>query len=139
LGFILQPNLPLIPFVNGGAKNLKKFIFGFTKLPLYVKDILKNPKAYWGKSAEEISQAFQDAGFKTIVRQAPRGSQRAKLIDIEGHPQIQQIEVHPGGGLHKGAYLRFSTNSNGRIKIIDPKTYKSAKDLERNVTFLYIR
>jgi hypothetical protein len=129
----------LIPILKKGGKTVKKWIFGAPKLPLFVKDIIKNPKAYWGKSAEEISEAFQKAGYQASVRQAPHGSQRAKLIDIKGHPQIQQIEVHPGGGLHKGAYYRFSTNSNGKIKIVDPKTYKPAKDPERNVTFLHIR
>jgi hypothetical protein len=135
-GPVLRTIQRLIPFVKGGAKNLKKFIFGFTKLPLYVKDIFKNPKAYWGKSAEEISQAFRDAGFKTTVRPSTMGSQRSTIIDVKGHPQIQQIEVHPGGGLHKGAYIKFSTSTNGRIKIVDPKTYKPGPN--EKVTFIKI-
>jgi hypothetical protein len=35
------------------------------------------------------------------------------------------IQVHPGGGMHEGAYYKISTSTVGKIKVVDPKTYKA--------------
>lgn len=72
----------------------------------------------WGRSADEIAKTFNDAGYGTVVRQSTRGSQRSTIIEISGHSSIGQIQVHPGGGIHGGAYVKISTNK-GIIKVVD--------------------
>ena len=48
---------------------------------------------------------------------------RASIVEIKGHPTIQQIQVHPGGGRHAGAYYKISTTNQGIAKVVDSKTY----------------
>jgi len=94
-----------------------------SKGALNVSGIAKNPASLWGRSADEIAQGLNDAGFSATVRQSTRGSGRAQIISVEGHPEITQIQVHPGGGRHGGSYIKVSTSTEGKIKVIDPETY----------------
>ena len=89
-----------------------------------IKSILKNPQSLWGKTADEIVSLFKDAGYKVSVRQSTRGSQRSQIISIEGHPEIAQIQLHPGGGRHAGSYIKISTSTQGKVKVVDPSTYQ---------------
>ncbi|WP_338046644.1 RHS repeat-associated core domain-containing protein [Polyangium spumosum] len=86
-------------------------------------NILKNPKSIWGKSADEIADELRKAGYKVKVEQSTRGSKLSQQIRVEGHPEITNIEVHPGGGRHGGSYYKISTSTQGKIKVVDPKTY----------------
>ncbi len=87
-------------------------------------DILDEPKSIWGKSADEIAEAFNNEdGVQAYVEQSTKGSKRAQIIRIEGHSDVQMVQVHPGGGRHVGAYYKISTSTKGIIKVIDPSTY----------------
>lgn len=86
-------------------------------------NVLKSPKTVWNKSLNEIVADFEKAGFSTSVRQSTRGSKKAEIIEVKGHPSIQQIQVHPGGGRHGGSYYKISTSDQGIIKIVDKQTY----------------
>jgi RHS repeat-associated protein len=97
-----------------------------TKQGVDINDILTKPESLWGKSAEEIADGFSEAGFRVKVRISR--SAKAQIVEISGHPQISQIQVHPGGGRHGGAYLKISTTTEGKIKVVDPKTYKPTPD-----------
>jgi uncharacterized protein RhaS with RHS repeats len=90
--------------------------------------ILAKPEVLWGKSADEIATAFKKAGFDAKVRQSTRGSARAQIVEVSRHPEITQIQVHPGGGRHEGAYYKISTNTKGKIKVVDQDTYKPTPD-----------
>jgi len=98
---------------------------------LTVAKLAANYKILWGKSAETIAAAFRKAGYKVIIKQSSKGSGKARIIVIQGHPKISQIQVHPGGGIHRGPYIKISTN-NGKIKVINSK-YKPT--LEKNTTY----
>ena len=39
-------------------------------------------------------------------------------------PEISQIQVHPGGGRHRGPYTKISTSTQGVIEVVDQGTYK---------------
>lgn len=88
------------------------------------KTIIDDPKSVHGKSADEIAKEFKDAGFDTNVRDSTKGSKKATIVEIKGHPEITQIQVHPGGGRHEGAYTKISTSTKGIIKVVNSKTYK---------------
>ncbi len=89
-----------------------------------VKSIQSNPKGIWGKSVKQIANAFRRAGFKVKVVQSTRGSGKSVQIRIEGS-NINNVQVHPGGGRHGGAYYKISTSDRVVIKIVDRNTYKS--------------
>lgn len=89
-----------------------------------IGEVLTKPESLWGRSAKEIAAAFTEAGYGATVRQSTRGSARAQIIQVSGHPQITQIQVHPGGGRHGGAYYKISTNTEGKVKVVNPDTYK---------------
>lgn len=93
-----------------------------------VNNIVDDPKPIWGKSAKDISNDLNNSGYNVNIRQSNKGSAKATIIDIESHPKISQIEVHPGGGRHQGAYYRISTTTQGKIKVVDPATYKATPD-----------
>lgn len=88
------------------------------------KDFISKPQSIWGRSADEIANDFRAAGYEINVRQSTRGSGQALIVEVKGHPQISQIQVHPGGGRHEGAYYKVSTTTEGTIKVVDPSTYK---------------
>lgn len=91
--------------------------------PIDINKITENPKILWGRSADEIAQAFTDAGFPSTVVQSTRGSGRAKKVVIQKHPVFSQIQVHPGGGRHGGSYIKISTTNDGKWKVVDRDTY----------------
>ncbi|WP_159565440.1 hemagglutinin repeat-containing protein [Budvicia diplopodorum] len=83
-----------------------------------------NPQYIWGRSVNSIVNDFNVAGYQVNVRQSSRGSAQATIIEVRGHPTINQIQVHPGGGRHEGSYYKVSTTTQGIIKVVDPSTYK---------------
>lgn len=87
-----------------------------------VGSVLKKPESLWGKSADEIATGFEEAGYGAAVRTSRSG--KAQIVEVSGHPEISQIQVHPGGGRHGGAHIKISTTTEGKIKVVDPKTYK---------------
>lgn len=81
-----------------------------------------------GKSAEQIADEFNRRCFKSNIRASNRGTRLTTIVEIENHPKIGQIQVHPGGGRHEGAYLKISPQTEGIIKVVDRNTYKADKD-----------
>lgn len=84
----------------------------------------KTPQAIWGRSTDDIAKDFKAAGYQVNVRQSTRGSGQAVIIEVKGHPEISQIQYHPGGGRHGGSYYKVSTTTQGTMKVVDPSTYK---------------
>lgn len=84
----------------------------------------KTPQAIWGRSTDDIAKDFKAAGYQVNVRQSSRGSGQAVIIEVKGHPEISQIQYHPGGGRHGGSYYKVSTTTQGTMKVVDPSTYK---------------
>ena len=87
-------------------------------------DFTKSPQSIWGRSADDIAKDLQAAGYQVNIRQSTRGSGQAVIIEVKDHPEISQIQIHPGGGRHGGSYYKVSTTTQGTIKVVDPNTYK---------------
>jgi large repetitive protein len=99
---------------------------GLPNDPIDPGEILQNPKSIWGKTADEITKAFQDAGYGAELKNPKPGtSGLAQPIKISGYKGIDQIQVHPGGvgTLHQGPYIKISSSTNGIIKVVDRNTY----------------
>jgi len=58
------------------------------------------------------------------VSQSKKGSKLARIVSVEGQLSVMQVQVHPGGGRHEGAYVKVSTSTEGIVKVVDPETYK---------------
>jgi hypothetical protein len=104
----------------------------------FVNAIVDNPKSIVGKTADEIAKLFNDAGFPAKVEQSTKKGTSGKAVQvrIDGHPQITNIQFHPGGGRHtpEGVpYWKVSTNS-GKIWVA-PRTFKGAEQLGGTIIF----
>ncbi|NOJ92786.1 SH3 domain-containing protein [Corallococcus coralloides] len=88
----------------------------------WIERLLLNPKSIWGKGPEQIAEVFRQAGFEVKIAQSTKGSRLSKQIQIK-NSNIQNIQVHPGGGRHGGSYYKISTSSKGVIKVVDRATY----------------
>ncbi|MEF9120422.1 hypothetical protein U9227_23395 [Escherichia coli] len=107
--------------VKGNTGNIPSVV---TKPVNIAIDFTKTPQSIWGRSADDIVKDFQAAGYQVNVRQSTRGSGQAVIIEVKGHPEISQIQYHPGGGRHGGSYYKVSTTTQGTMKVVDPGTYK---------------
>ncbi|MBE9040988.1 hypothetical protein IQ235_09365 [Oscillatoriales cyanobacterium LEGE 11467] len=87
------------------------------------EELLENPTLIWGRSAMQIQASFQKVGYGATIEQSTKGSKRSIQIRIHGHPDITNIQVHPGGGRHLGRYYKISTSTQDKIKVVD-KAYK---------------
>ncbi|WP_416309774.1 RHS repeat domain-containing protein [Spirulina sp. 06S082] len=90
----------------------------FASIPDYIND----PLSIWGKTAEEIQQEFEENGYEANIEQSTKGSKKSKQIRIK-HPEISNIQVHPGGGRHITPYYKISTSTQGKIWVV-PKDFK---------------
>jgi hypothetical protein len=103
----------------------------------FVDNIVANPQSLTGRSAQDIADQFTAAGYPAHVEQSTkRGtSQRAQQVRIEGHPEIANIQVHPGGGRHTpegSPYWKISTSTQGKTWVV-PKDFRGADELGGNV------
>ncbi|MBM2618265.1 hypothetical protein JIG36_22145 [Actinoplanes sp. LDG1-06] len=103
----------------------------------FVDNIVSNPQSLNGRSAQDIADQFEAAGYRAHVEQSTkRGtSQRAQQVRIEGHPEITNIQVHPGGGRHTpdgSPYWKISTSTQGKTWVI-PRDFRGADELGGNV------
>ncbi|MEV4198610.1 hypothetical protein [Micromonospora globbae] len=103
----------------------------------FVDSIVSDPKSVAGRSAEDIAQQFNDAGYPATVQQSTKKgtSGNAVQVRIQGHPEITNIQVHPGGGRHTpegSPYWKISTSTAGKIWVI-PEDFRGADDLNGNV------
>jgi hypothetical protein len=103
----------------------------------FVSGVAGNPRSVAGRSAQDIADQFTAAGYPAYVEQSTkRGtSQRAQQVRIEGHPEITNIQVHPGGGRHTAEgspYWKISTSTQGKTWVV-PKDFRGADELGGNV------
>ncbi len=99
-------------------------------------NLLKAPKKIWGKSADDIAKEFREAGYEATIEQSTKGSKLSTQIRIKGHPEITNIQVHPGGGRHVGSYYKISTSTQGIIKVVDKTTYVASKGEKATIIFI---
>nr|ACR33040.1 hypothetical protein [Actinoplanes garbadinensis] len=103
----------------------------------FVDEVVSNPRSVAGHSAQSIADQFNAAGYSAVVEQSTRSgtSGNAIQVRIHGHPDITNIQVHPGGGRHTpegSPYWKISTNTVGKIWII-PENFRGADELRGNV------
>lgn len=103
----------------------------------FVDDVVGNPRSVAGRSAEDIAAQFTAAGYRATVQQSTKKgtSGNAVQVRVEGHPEITNIQVHPGGGRHTpegSPYWKISTSTTGKTWVI-PGDFRGAGDLGGNV------
>lgn len=124
-----------IHFKNLG-KQVKNLFKGAAK-GLTINTIKSNPKALWGKSADEIADVFRSQGYKVTIEQSTKGSGKATMIRIEGG-NINMIEIHPGGGRHGSSYIKVSTDK-GIMKVVGgSKADYKGNPAEEKATFYWM-
>jgi hypothetical protein len=99
----------------------------------FVDGIAENPKSVAGRSAQDIADQFSAAGFPATVEQSQRRgtSGRAVQVRVHGHPEVTNVQVHPGGGRHTpegSPYWKISTNTIGKIWVV-PHDFRGADEL----------
>ncbi|MEU4238632.1 hypothetical protein [Actinoplanes sp. NPDC026619] len=110
---------------------------GATSRHDFVDNLVSDPKSVAGRSAQDIADQFTAAGYPAHVEQSTkRGtSQRAQQVRIQGHPEVTNVQVHPGGGRHTpegSPYWKISTNTEGKTWVI-PRDFRGADELGGNV------
>jgi hypothetical protein len=86
-------------------------------------------KALWGgparfdkwERATAIREMFTTAGYACsapVESTTSSSTTPPVLFEVQGHPTINQFEIHPGGGIHAAPYIRVSSN-RGLIKVIN--------------------
>ena len=103
----------------------------------FTDELAGNPRSVAGRSAEDIAEQFVLAGYQAVVEQSRRRgtSGNAVQVRIAGHPEITNVQVHPGGGRHTpdgSPYWKISTNTAGKTWVI-PGDFRGAEDLSGNV------
>ncbi|GAA3962078.1 hypothetical protein Aau02nite_56010 [Amorphoplanes auranticolor] len=103
----------------------------------FVDNITGDPRSVAGRSAQDIADQFTAAGYPATVEQSrKRGtSGNAVQVRIQDHPEITNIQVHPGGGRHTpegSPYWKISTNTAGKTWVI-PGNFRGADELGGNV------
>ena len=102
-------------------------------------------KALWGSSAafdkwataQRIAKMFTDLKYAvTEPKESTESSSKTPpvLFDVLKHNHIAKFEIHPGGGIHKGPYIRLST-WKGMIKVINTKSNPPYDKLTENAVY----
>ncbi|MEV6302199.1 hypothetical protein AB0M02_22475 [Actinoplanes sp. NPDC051861] len=99
----------------------------------FTDNIVAQPRSVAGRSAQSIADEFNGAGYPAVVEQSTRKGTSGKAVQvrIEGHPEVTNIQVHPGGGRHTpegSPYWKISTSTEGKIWVI-PKDFRGADEL----------
>ncbi|MBP0011370.1 RHS repeat-associated core domain-containing protein [Roseofilum sp. Belize Diploria] len=113
---------------DNSLDNLIRHVFHSDVGPDYAND----PLSIWGKSADDIKQEYEDDGYKADIEQGKRGSGKSKQIRIEKHPEVTNIQVHPGGGRHITPYYKISTSTKGKIWVV-PKGFKKEPNMKGQI------
>jgi hypothetical protein len=103
----------------------------------FVDGITADPRSVAGRSAQDIADQFTAAGYPATVEQTRKKgtSGNAVQVRIQDHPEITNIQVHPGGGRHTpegSPYWKISTNTAGKTWVI-PGDFRGANELGGNV------
>ncbi|WNG22607.1 hypothetical protein F0U62_00165 [Cystobacter fuscus] len=101
----------------------------------WISQLLIKPKSLWGKGPDQIADVFRKAGYEVQIAPSTKGSKLSKQIQIK-RSDIQNIQVHPGGGRHGGSYYKISSSSKGIIKVVDRATY--VPTLGEKATIIYM-
>jgi hypothetical protein len=99
----------------------------------FVDTITADPRSVAGRSAQDIADQFTAAGYPATVEQSRKKgtSGNAVQVRIENHPEITNIQVHPGGGRHTpegSPYWKISTSTAGKTWVI-PGDFRGAEEL----------
>ncbi|WP_412679447.1 RHS repeat domain-containing protein [Brevibacillus fortis] len=86
-----------------------------TELKTY-DNIVSNPKALWGKSADDVGKILGKGWTKGTYGSAGTGW---KFTNGD-----KSVFYHPGGGVHGGSYIGFSSGQTGKVKVVG-SDYKS--------------
>ena len=103
----------------------------------FVDNVTRDPRSVAGRSAQDIAEEFNAAGYPATVEQGrKRGtSGNAVQVRIQNHPEITNIQVHPGGGRHTpegSPYWKISTSTAGKTWVV-PGDFRGADELGGNV------
>ena len=103
----------------------------------FVDNITGDPRSVSGRSAQDIADQFNAAGYPATVEQSHKKgtSGQAVQVRIQNHPEITNIQVHPGGGRHTpegSPYWKISTSTAGKTWVI-PSDFRGADELGGNV------
>jgi hypothetical protein len=102
----------------------------------WIDRLLTKPKQIWGKSPDQIADVFRKAGHTVTVEQSTKGSKLSVQLRIRGHRDIQNIQVHPGGGRHGGSYYKISSSTQGKIKVVDRASYVPTPGEKATIIFM---
>lgn len=95
------------------------------------QSIADHREYFWGKSVAKIEKTLQKFGYTTKRRPSIHETSKAKIIVTTNHSKIRnitQVQVSPGDKRHGHIpYVKISTNTEGRIKLINgfPSQYKT--------------
>lgn len=80
-----------------------------TELKSY-DDIIMNPKALWGKSADDVGKILGEGWTRGTYGSAGTGW---KFTNGD-----KSVFYHPGGGVHEGSYVGISSGQMGKVKVV---------------------
>ncbi len=80
-----------------------------TELKSY-NDITMNPKALWGKSADDVGKILGEGWTRGTYGSAGTGW---KFTNGD-----KSVFYHPGGGVHEGSYVGVSSGQMGKVKVV---------------------
>lgn len=113
---------------GGNMQRLKRDLARQAKIPDRID--LSRPDNVWGMTGEDLLTYYRLEGFDGTRRQPGKGqSGKAFVYVLQGHPELHEVEYHPGGGRHMAEYYKFLRHDGSEVKIINeryvPRTIKS--------------
>ena len=78
---------------------------------------------------DQMANQLTKLGYDVSIQNASRstsGAQKIVVTNSNHTMNVKQVQFSPGGGIHgPNAYIKFSTNGPGVLKVVfgDPKTY----------------
>lgn len=103
---------------GGNMQWLKRDLARQAKIPDHID--LNKPDNVWGMAGEDLLTYYRLQGFDGVRSSAGKGySGKAFVYSLQGHPEIKEVEYHPGGGRHEGSYYKFLRHDRSEVKIID--------------------
>jgi len=82
------------------------------------------PVGVWGMDGKDLLAYYRRRGFDGVI-DPPKAntSGLAQHVSLTGHPTIEAVQYHPGGGVHSDQYYKFEMKSGIEVKIINPAGY----------------
>ncbi len=118
---------------GGNPELLKWDLSEQAGIPKYID--LSKPDNIWGLDGIDLLTHYRLRGFDGDMRPPKAGtSGKAQFFDLEGHPDISSVQMHPGGGVHEGLYYKFIMRDGSEVKVIDPSNY-NPRTVKQGTTF----